>query len=184
MKKNLFTMLAAGVITLATTNRANAQNPGNPAIAAGGKNITTEWQATAANAPTVTSAYRDDACAKVLKKLSRMHKNVPVENWIKTEDGYSAKFYSKGVKNTVFYDTDGNWAGSLKNYSADKLSVDIKNVVKHKYHNYNIVSVDEIETTDSNDVPTYIIHLEGENTFKVIRFYDGQTEIRQEFEKS
>ena len=182
MKKKHFPLLLAGVIALTTINQTKAQH----LLAA---NILQSSKAVAKNEKsispaTINSTANDDICAKVMKKLYRMHKNVPAQNWTKLEEGYSVKFISSGIGNVIFYDINGNWSGSIKNYEEDKLSYDIKNTVKHKYNGYAITKVEEIETIESNGMPTYVIHLENRDSYKLVRFYDGQVEVKQAFEKS
>ncbi len=60
---------------------------------------------------------------------------------------------------------------------------DIRDIVKREYYDYEITSVQEIETIDSYGIPTYIVHLEDNNNIKLIRVRDGEMALYKEFKK-
>jgi hypothetical protein len=129
------------------------------------------------------AAFTDAPRLKAWEKLSRLYNNIPGKSWTRCDGGYYVEFILKGVKHRIFYDLNGKWSGSLKTYSESKLSNEIRNAIKHKYSSYTIFNVEEIETMESDGIPTYLIHLEDKTTFKLVRFFEGQIEVRQEFKK-
>jgi hypothetical protein len=44
--------------------------------------------------------------------------------------------------------------------------------------------VEEVETVESNGVPTYLIHVEDQKNIKLIRVSDGHMETWKEYVKS
>ncbi len=88
-----------------------------------------------------------------------------------------------GVSNLIYYTKKGQWEGSLKVYSEDKLARDIRDIVKREYYDYDITSVQEIETFDSYGIPTYIVHLEDSNNIKLIRVRYGVMDVYSAFKK-
>ena len=181
MKKILFALVAGFIPALVATNGAYAQNSVNPEILEPQKNATAIEKAVA---PVNNhSVDMGEINAKALKHFTKTYKNVTGESWQKIKDGYTAKFNSNGVSNRIFYSPNGKWSGSLKGYSEDKLPQEIRHAVKREYYDYIITYVQEVETTDSYGIPTYIIHLEDKNNIKQVRFSDGQMEVWKEFKK-
>ena len=175
MKQNLLAFGVVCVITLAATklNAGTAEHKKNAAEF--GKHIAPRKNNTCTTEP---------ICAKELKLLTRRYKNVPGKSWFKIKGGFNATLASEGIKYTIFCDNNGKWTGSVKGYKEDKLPSEIKKTVKHKYKDYSIIYVEEVETAESYGAPVYLIHLEDKNSFKVISFFEGQMKVKQEFEKS
>ena len=121
---------------------------------------------------------------KAVKNFARTYKDVTTETWLKTKDGFAARFVADGIRNTILYDNKGRWTGVVKNYTEEKLSTEIRHIVKSKYYDYSIFYVDELETVESGGVPTYIIHLEDKNSLKLVRVSDGEMELWRDFIKS
>ncbi|MGH2565116.1 MAG: hypothetical protein ACRDE5_11420, partial [Ginsengibacter sp.] len=59
----------------------------------------------------------------------------------------------------------------------------IRGIVKSKYYDYKITQVQEIETTATNGTPTYMVHIEGDNDFKIIRVSGGDMDVYEEYAK-
>jgi hypothetical protein len=55
----------------------------------------------------------EEISPKALRSFAKMYKNVSSEKWTKISNGFSASFVSEGKKNTVFYNSKGNWYGSV-----------------------------------------------------------------------
>ena len=121
---------------------------------------------------------------RAVKDFMNTHKNVTGESWMKTKDGFSVRFNSDDVRTTIFYDKKGNWSGSLKIYGEEKMLHDIRHLVKSTYYDYNIVYAQEIETTDSDGVPTYVVCVEDKTKIKMIRIRDGEMSVWKEFTKT
>ena len=61
---------------------------------------------------------------------------------------------------------------------------EIRHVVKSTYYDYKIVYAQEIETADSEGVPTYVVCLEDKTKIKMIRIHDGEMSQWKEFTKT
>ncbi len=175
MKKNLFALVIASVATLAGTSRANAQ------IASSGSSlgypmIATKTKKSMNETPEVNP--------RALKNFLGTHKNVTGEIWTKTEDGFSVKFNSDDMRTTIYYDSKGNWAGSVKHYGQEKMLHEVRHLVRSIYYDFNIVYAQEIETTASDGVPTYLVCLEDKAKIKMIRLYDGEMSEWKEYTKT
>ncbi len=174
MKKNLIALVIVSAATLAGTSRANAQIVSNSS--------SLEYQM---NATETKSSMNELAISpRAVKDFMNTHKNVTGESWMKTKDGFSVRFNSDDVRTTIYYDKKGNWAGSIKIYGEEKLLRDIRHLVKSTYYDYNIVYAQEIETTDSDGVPTYVVCVDDKTKIKMIRVINGEMSEWKEYTKT
>jgi hypothetical protein len=174
MKKNLIALVIVSVATLAGISDANAQIVSNSS--------SLEYQV---NATETKNSMNEPAISpRAIKDFMNTHKNVTGESWMKTKDGFSVRFNSDDVRTTIFYDKKGNWSGSLKIYGEEKMLHDIRHLVKSTYYDYNIVYAQEIETTDSDGVPTYVVCVEDKTKIKMIRISAGEMSEWKEYTKT
>ena len=174
MKKNLIALVIVSAATLAGTSRANAQIVSNSS--------SLEYQM---NATETKNSMNELAISpRAVKDFMNTHKNVTGESWMKTKDGFSVRFNSDDVRTTIYYDKKGNWSGSLKIYGEEKMLHDIRHLVKSTYYDYNIVYAQEIETTDSDGVPTYVVCVEDKTKIKMIRISAGEMSEWKEYTKT
>jgi len=172
MKNFLIAFAAGSILALASTNGANAQN--SSAIKIDKSVFPGE-----SNALVSTSSIS----TKALKDFKKSYKNASDEKWAKSANGITAQFTSNGIANIVYYDKKGNWEASLKNYSEDKFDRSVRAIVKSKYYDYKITQVQEVETAATLGTPTYMVHIEGDNDFKIIRVSEGAMDVYEEFAK-
>jgi hypothetical protein len=175
MKKNLIALVIVSVATLGGISGANAQIVSNSS--------SLEYQMKATN----TKNLLNEPMAinpRALRDFMNTHKNVTGESWARTKDGFSVRFNSDGVRTAIYYDKKGIWAGSIKYYGEEKLLHEIRHVVKSTYYDYNIVYAQEIETTDTDGVPTYVICVEDKSKIKLIRVSAGEMSEWKEFTKT
>jgi len=174
MKKNLIALVIVSVATLAGTSRANAQIVSNSS--------SLEYQM---NATETKNSMNELAISpRAIKDFMNTHKNVTGESWMKTKDGFSVRFNSDDVRTTIYYDKKGNWSGSIKIYGEEKMLRDIRHLVKSTYYDYNIVYAQEIETTDSDGVPTYVVCVDDKTKIKMIRVVNGEMSVWKEYAKT
>ena len=174
MKKNLIALVIVSAATLAGTSRANAQIVSNSS--------SLEYQM---NATETKNSMNELAISpRAVKDFMNTHKNVTGESWMKTKDGFSVRFNSDDVRTTIYYDKKGNWSGSLKIYGEEKLLREVRHVVKSTYYDYNIVYTQEIETADSDGVPTYVVCVDDKTKIKMIRISAGEMSAWKEYTKA
>jgi len=174
MKKNLIALVIVSAATLAGTSRANAQIVSNSS--------SLEYQM---NATETKNSINELAISpRAVKDFMNTHKNVTGESWMKTKDGFSVRFNSDDVRTTIYYDKKGNWSGSIKIYGEEKMPRDIRHLVKSTYYDYSIVYTQEIETTDSDGVPTYVVCVDDKTKIKMIRISAGEMSEWKEYTKT
>ncbi|HEV8271975.1 MAG TPA: hypothetical protein VGQ04_11765 [Chitinophagaceae bacterium] len=182
MKKNLIALVIVNVATLAGISRADAQIVSGSNSLEYGRN-TIEINK-AVQAVRNTTSEVEMISPRALKSFADKYKNVSGESWMRTKDGFSVRFTSNNVRNTVFYDKKGFWTGSLKLYSEEKMLHEVRHAVKSTYYDYNIIYTQEVEVADSKGTPTYIVCLEDKTNIKWIRLYDGEMSVWKEFTKA
>ena len=175
--KILVVAVAVGVSTFAGISGVSAQKLANSGF---DKNKVEKFISQAND----FAAGGEEISPKALKSFAKMYKNVSAEKWSKISNGFSASFLTDGKKETVFFSSKGSWYGSVTSYTEDKLPEDVRNIVKSKYFDYSIFFVEEVETVESNGVPTYLIHLEDKHNIKLVRVSDGDMEAWKEYVKS
>jgi hypothetical protein len=169
MKKNLIALAVAGIALLAGTSKTNAQMVSN--------NSSLEYRGSIVG-------DNDNISPKAIREFTKTHVEVNNESWTQTKDGYAVRFNSNGVRNTILYDKKGNWAGSIKCYTEEKMLPQLRHTVKGVYYDYKIVYVQEIETVDSEGVPTYIVGLEDETNIKLVKIFAGEMNAWKDFTKT
>jgi|SRR5436190_7306482 len=175
MKKNLIALVIVSAATLGGISGAKAQ------IASNSNSL--EYQINA----TETKNNMNELGAispRAVKDFVNTHKNVQGESWMKTKDGFSVRFISDGIRTTIYYDRKGNWAGSIKYYGEEKMLHDIRHIVKSTYYDYNIVYTQEVETPDSDGIPTYVVCVEDKTRIKMIRIRESEMSEWKEFTKT
>jgi hypothetical protein len=175
MKKNLIALIVVSVTTLGGISNANAQIVSNSS--------SLEYQMSA----TKTKSSRNELEAispRALKNFADTYKNVSGESWMKIKGGFSVRFISDDMRTSILYDNKGYWVGSIKYYSEEKMPREVRHIVKSTYYDYNIVYTQEIETTDTKGLPTYIICLQDKTNIKMIRICDGEMSVWKEYKRA
>lgn len=117
--------------------------------------------------------------AKVMRDFVLRFDEVSYARWMADDKGSTMYFIKDGFNNRAVYDAGGRWLYSLMYYNEAKLPRDIRAVVKREYFDFDITVVEEVQTKDGK---AYLVHLEDESTFKIVKVStDGEMEIREEF---
>lgn len=180
MKNSLFTFMAECISFLAVTTGAHAQIAGNVALLDSKKDAVKIYEPiTSEKVNNVNLNYISD---KAVKNFKKSYKLASDENWFVAKDGFAAKFTSNGINNVIYYDKKGRWQATIKIYGEDKISHNLRNMIKSVYSDYKINGVQEIETLISPlGIPTYIVYIQDGNNFKIIRVSDDVMDVYQEF---
>ncbi|MEO8412441.1 MAG: hypothetical protein ABI472_02230 [Ginsengibacter sp.] len=182
MKNFLFAFAAGCIPALAVTSGIQAQNATNVVAVEQYNSITNTNKAALAEKDKTASLH--GISTKAVRDFKKSFKNVSNEKWFPSKDGFTAIFALNGVTSVIYYDKKGHWAGSVKAYDEDKLNPAIRDIVKRKYYDFNITSIDEVETIDNQNLPVYIVHLEDANSIKLVRVSDGEMDVYEEFKKT
>ncbi len=99
-----------------------------------------------------------------VRDFTRLYKNVENAKWFTSEAGYVASFLSKGIYTKVAYDIKGMWLYNLLEYTEADLAFEIRDRVKRKYYDDDILVVHQFE-------------FENNKTVYLIRMQDRQSNI-------
>ncbi|HEU5167067.1 MAG TPA: hypothetical protein VFU29_16065, partial [Chitinophagaceae bacterium] len=163
MKKKLIVLAIVSLATVAGTSKANAQKASN------GTSLEFQKGIGEPTNPTISP--------RALRNFADNYKDVKGESWMKVKDGFAVRFSSDDTKSTILYNKKGEWVGSIKYYHEEKMRGEIRHIVKSSYYDYKIVYTQEVETSDSEDVPTYIVCLEDKSNIKFVRISAGEMSV-------
>jgi hypothetical protein len=178
MKKILFAFATWLIAVAATTNQLYAQ-ASDRASAEPATNFMAKLNTATIEKNNMRPA---EVNTKALKNLKKVYK-ANGEQWAKATNGIVARFTSGGKNYAVYYDKKGRWVGSLKSYYENEMPGDLRKMVRQTYYDYKITYVQEVATNDDVPQPTYIVHIEADNDFKLIRIADGGMDVYQEYNK-
>lgn len=82
---------------------------------------------------------------KAVRDFARSHKNISDATWFKTDVGYIAFVPIDGILTKTVYNNKGRWMYNLLSYTEDKMIFDIRDLVKSKYYDNNIIVVYQYE---------------------------------------
>ncbi len=126
--------------------------------------------------------YTGRVAPAVIRKFIQAYGDVSNEKWFEAERGYVVMFNRDGIDHQVAYDRKGNLLRTIKSYSEDKLSRDIRHMIKSTYYDYDINLVQEIQA--GIDPVTYIIQLTGKTELINLKICDGEMEVIQKYARS
>src|ERR1044071_3920937 len=122
----------------------------------------------------------NDVNIKAAKDFERQFKNVSNAKWYKTPEAFVADFTENEIETKVIYDLKGNWHCMLRTYGEQKLPFDVRDQVKSKYYDFEIMVVYEI--THSDNV-SYILKIEDSKKIKTLRVSNGEMEVIGDYER-
>lgn len=101
--------------------------------------------------------------------------------WSESKDEYTVSFVDHGVFTRITYTKNGEFTGSLRNYSERNLPYYILNILKAKFPRDKIFGVTEIAVPSAIN---YFVKLEGLKFWKTVRVDgDGVTSVEEKYEK-
>ena len=118
----------------------------------------------------------------VIRNFLKTYKNVSGEKWIEVKDGFVAMFNYIDVDYQVAYTKKGNLIRTIRSYNEDKMSPELRHIVKSTYYDYEISRVHEVELPLTPI--TYVVQLVGKKELINLGVFDGETEVLQRFNKS
>jgi hypothetical protein len=123
----------------------------------------------------------DEINPRALSNFKKTYKDADDVKWHRYNNVITAEFVSNGINTRAYYNTKGIWTASIKAYQEEKLESKIRNEVKRTYYDYKIICIRELETISSDGIPTYFVYIKDETNFKILRIWDLQIDIFQQF---
>jgi hypothetical protein len=179
MKKFLFALVAGFLSALAAPPGVYAHNPD---LIARPQMANTMIHKDSIAPVSHNAGLLANISGKAQKEFTRTFK-ISGENWSVIADGYVAAFSSDDVSTIVYYSKRGSWTGTMKTYTENKMPRSVRDIVKRQYYDFKITLVNEVENTQSNQIPTYVVHLEDAKNILLVRVNDNVMEEWQKYDK-
>jgi hypothetical protein len=96
------------------------------------------------------------------------------EQWYKSPRGYVAEYEAGPVKGRFVYNQKGDWSYSILTYGEKQLPEEVRQQVRSSYYDYGITWVKEV---DEDDAVVYVVHLEGEASWKEVAVQNGEMRV-------
>jgi hypothetical protein len=120
--------------------------------------------------------------SKATDHFARKYKNAKEVKWSSLKNKcLMVHFFNDGIQTKIFYNKRGGQVAVIRYYTEDKLSNEVRHLVKANYCNYNILLVTEVTTGNQT---AYLVKIEDEMCSKTIRVKNGGMEVMEEFVKS
>ncbi|MES1160200.1 MAG: hypothetical protein ABUM51_05565 [Bacteroidota bacterium] len=101
--------------------------------------------------------------------------------WNESTDQYAVSFVDHGIFTRITYTKNGEFTGSLRNYSERNLPYYILNLLKVKFPADKVFGVTEISAPSAI---TYYVKLEGQKVWKTVKVDgDGTVAVVDKYEK-
>lgn len=155
----------------------------------GGNSITPDKNTMEAFADRLSSAVKFAEAAdklasinkKMAKNFTKSYSNAENITITSGDDNFTfVSCYVGGIRNRIAY-RKGHWHSTLRFYSEDELSRDVRHLVKSNYYDFNIAGVTEVKF---NGKLAHVISLESKTEWKKLKVVDGEMEEMESFKKS
>jgi hypothetical protein len=87
----------------------------------------------------------NDVNIKAVRDFVKSFENVQDEKWYKSSDSFVLSFTKNSVQTKVVYDLKGRRHCVLSAFSENQMPLEIRNDIKNRYNNYNIIVAYEIK---------------------------------------
>ena len=110
------------------------------------------------------------------RDFTRSHKHVTDPKWFRTEGGYLANFLSKGIFRKIVYDNNGRWLYNLLEYTEACLPFEIRDRVKSRYYDDDILVIHEYEFPNNKTV--YLLRMQDrQSNIVTLKVCNGEMEF-------
>ena len=113
---------------------------------------------------------------EAVRDFTRSHKHVTDPKWFRTEGGYLANFLSKGIFRKIVYDNNGRWLYNLLEYTEACLPFEIRDRVKSRYYDDDILVIHEYEFPNNKTV--YLLRMQDrQSNIVTLKVCNGEMEF-------
>jgi hypothetical protein len=130
----------------------------------------------------ISSGIPNSVHIKAMRDFLKRNKTAVNAEWMPISHGYEAIYTDRtGSKCRTVYNSKGGFVYTIKQYSEDQLSREVRGWVKSRYYDYTITLVEEIEQPGTP--VTYVVHLQDATTLKNVRVCEGEVEVMEEYKR-
>jgi len=178
MKKILFIGFSIGIVVFAFVSNIHAQQSTNAFAFNPGKSVTVKLFTT--NFNSLKDFPLSEIRTKAIRHFTKSFKQAESVRWYNVKDGVMVYFTEKGINTRTGYDKKGNWLYNLRSYGEAYLPKDVRARVKSAFYDFSITGINEI--TNAKQI-IYMVHIEDNACFKIIRVCEGGMEAVKEYVK-
>ena len=121
----------------------------------------------------ISEAKITEVNIKAARHFVRTYKSIANVKWFKTGAGFLAHFRSMGIDTKVVYDEKGRWFYNLLSYTESNLAFEIRDMVKRKYYDSDILAVYQFQFSNTKTV--YIIRIQDQRwNIATLKVFDGE----------
>jgi len=170
MKKTNLIVAAMLVCGMALVNKTNAQT----------MNISLLVDAnTMRNAASIVEP-NGSINMKAMRDFKKKFPKVTGEQWYSFPDGFAAKFNQDGIQHMITYNRLGGLEFNIVYYGEKKLAQSVRSIVKSSFYDYSITMIEEINFQGRT---IYLVHMQDETSWKIVRVEDGEMSVIEDFIK-
>lgn len=119
--------------------------------------------------------------AKTTKAFSRDFAKASNVQWSSGKSQHTVMFTMDNIKTIAWYSKGGALLYTMLSYDADKLPSYERNVIKKEFRGFEITHVKEIH---DGDAVVYLVHLQDNDSIKLVTIRDGITELFRDYLKN
>ena len=140
-------------------------------------------QSMAYNAPilkiaSIPSEVNKGDASKVMRDFIKRYTDGKGETWHQVNDGLIASFVENGIETKVAYNKKNTWCWAMRILDETQLPFEVRDIVKSKYYDFNIVIAFEINYESG---VTYVVKIKGKTQLKVLKIHDGEMEVTEDY---
>jgi len=128
-----------------------------------------------------TPFYLTEINSKAMRSFVSSYSNATDPKWVKYSGGFVVYFIRDGIRYKVYYTRTGEHKCTIRQYSAEDMALEMRQLVEGAFKDYSIFLVTEVTKRGKT---RYEIKIEDEFSFKLIRIEDGGMRVTNEFIKS
>jgi len=117
--------------------------------------------------------YFNEINARAVREFMKSYDDVYDVRWYKSDRRYVASFEKDSVITRLYYNNRGDLEVTLRYYSENRLSPEIRRIVRSKYFDYHIFHVSE---AIQNGSITYQIKMQHKTHYRIINITNGEME--------
>ncbi|HZI54604.1 MAG TPA: hypothetical protein VFD56_12900 [Chitinophagaceae bacterium] len=128
------------------------------------------------------SAVWNEIKTNAIRNFTRDYKNVSNAKWYISGNGFFVVFFaSEDISTWVYYNKKGDYERMIRSYKEEKLTAEVRHLVKSTYYDFTIYYVTEVNTDKKIE---YHIKMADKTSWKTIKVVDGEMEITEEYRKA
>jgi hypothetical protein len=133
---------------------------------------------------TSSHEYINNISTKAVRGFLKDYKYARNVTWRKARDGgYLAQFTTDSIQTTVAYNNKGSWMYTLKKYGENRMSRELRTLIKRAYFDYDITEVTQIKLPGQMEGTIFRVLIKNDGNFKIVHICNNEMEVRGDYTK-